>query len=77
MAKLGPRVCCSRLFTRVVRRTIAPSDNLLVSEAVAYQFAKVGSDEKAGELLKKLDNDIFLGEYIACLGRSSANDSHR
>ena len=34
--------------------------------AVAFQFAQVGNDLKAGEFLKKLDEDASIGDIIDC-----------
>jgi hypothetical protein len=47
---------------------------LLITAAVAYQFAKIGNDKKAGKLLKDLDEDEHLGDYIDCLGMSPGYD---
>lgn len=35
--------------------------------AVAFQFSRVGDDDGALELLKRLDNDQEIGMYIDCL----------
>ncbi|KAI5852393.1 hypothetical protein BZA05DRAFT_452635 [Tricharina praecox] len=40
-------------------------------QAVAYQFAMIGTDTKAIELLKNLDDDKELGEYIDCMPSGS------
>jgi hypothetical protein len=41
---------------------------MLISKAIAYQFAKVGNDEEAKTFLHSLDNDKKLGAYIDCVG---------
>jgi len=34
---------------------------------VAYQFAMIGQDQNAIDLLKSLDDDKELGDYIDCM----------
>lgn len=36
-------------------------------EAVAYQFATIGNDKGARDLVQKLDDDPQLGDYIDCM----------
>ena len=50
---------------------------MLIAEAVAFQFGKIGNDEAAHDLVVGLTDDPFLGSYIDCMGTSSGHDSHQ
>ena len=39
----------------------------LTAAAVSFQFARVGNDEGAANLLRKIDNDETVGQYVDCL----------
>jgi len=43
-------------------------------EAVAYQFATIGNDKGARDLIKQLDDDIQLGDYIDCMLNETLDD---
>ena len=39
----------------------------MTAAAVSFQFAKVGNDQGATDLLCKIDNDERVGQYVDCL----------
>ena len=47
---------------------------MLIIEAVAYQFAKIGNEES---LVQALGDDEVLGKYIDSMGTSSGDDNHQ
>ena len=47
---------------------------MLMAAAVAYQFAKIGNDKVAQDLVQNLDDDKLLGKYIDCMGTFSGRD---
>ena len=50
---------------------------MLIIEAVAYQFAKIGNDGDGQSLVQDLDDDKKLGEYIDSMGTPSGHDCHQ
>ena len=50
---------------------------MLMAAAVAYQFAKIGNDQVAQDLVQNLDDDKLLGIYIDCMGTFSGRDGHQ
>jgi hypothetical protein len=42
-------------------------NTLITCLAVAYQFATIGNDKGARALVKQLDDDQQLGDYIDCM----------
>ncbi|KAI5788496.1 hypothetical protein EDC01DRAFT_660351 [Geopyxis carbonaria] len=44
------------------------------AQAVSYQFAKIGNDPKASDMVQGLDNDTILAPYIDCLLQSRLED---
>ena len=44
---------------------------MLTATVVAYQFAKIGNDRAAQDLVQRLDGDEKLGGYIDCMGMIS------
>ena len=71
---MDPKVCCPNTLLRKLKR---PQNHVLIPEAVAYQFAKIGKNEAALDLVKGLDDDKLLGTYIDCMGTSSGDDIHQ
>ena len=49
---------------------------MLMAAVVAYQFAKIGNDEVAQDLVQKLDDEKLLGKYIDCMGAFSGLVGH-
>ena len=49
---------------------------MLISEAVAYQFAKIGNEKTWQDLVTHLD-DPKLRSNVNCMGTSSNHDRHQ
>ena len=73
MTKTVPAVCCSRYLVQKLR---IPWHHMLTAAVVGYQFAKIGNDKAAQDLVQRLDDDDKLRDYIDCMGTFSSCDSH-
>ena len=49
---------------------------MLTATVVGYQFAIIGSDKAAQDLVQRLDDDDKLRHYIDSMGTFSSCDSH-
>ena len=67
-------VCCPRCLSGKLR---GPWNHMLKAAAVAYQFAKIGNDKVAQDLVQNLGDDKLLGKYIDCMGTFSGRDGHQ
>ena len=51
--------------------SVQPSDfaclRRLTATAVSFQFARVGDDQAAADLLRKIDDDKTIDQYVDCL----------
>ena len=70
----GPDGLCLPISCPELRRLW---HDMLTAAVVAYQFAKIGNDQAAQDLVQRLDDDEKLGDYIDCMGTFSGCDGHR
>lgn len=73
---MDPKVCPPHYLAGDTKEAMELRHYMLIVEAVAYQFAKIGNGV-AGQALVGLSDDEFLGNYIDYMGMSSGYGSHQ
>ena len=49
---------------------------MLTAAVIGYQFAKIGNDQVAQDMVQRLDDDDKLRDYIDCMGTFSGCYGH-